>query len=72
MLAAAIENATDGAESFADLAFKIMDSWSEVQIGKFAMMVWKIWKQRNNKLWNDNLLPESQVLHLAGSMLCEI
>lgn len=39
-------------ESFSELFFSICSQLNEHQQANFAMLLWSIWKRRNNKLWN--------------------
>ncbi|XVF85292.1 hypothetical protein PTKIN_Ptkin17bG0105800 [Pterospermum kingtungense] len=61
----------NSSEGFTELAFEILKTFSEVDIGKFAMVVCNIWRQRNSKLWNDSFQLEAQVVFSALKSLCD-
>lgn len=63
--------AVDRVEGFTESVFYILNNWCEVDKGKFAMVLFNIWRQRNGKIWDDTLLSEEQVVHAAGIMLCD-
>ncbi|XP_073014635.1 uncharacterized protein [Primulina eburnea] len=58
-------------ESFSDFVFKVLSVSNENIVGKIAMILWSVWKQRNNKLWNDSILPSAQATTSGYSFLCE-
>lgn len=37
----------------------------------FLMLIWALWKQRNNALWNGNLLPPHEIVLRAEGWLHE-
>ncbi|XP_073041827.1 uncharacterized protein [Primulina eburnea] len=58
-------------ESFSDFVFKVLSMSNETIVGKIAMILWSVWKQRNNKLWNDSILPATQATTSGYAFLCE-
>ncbi|XP_073020930.1 uncharacterized protein [Primulina eburnea] len=58
-------------ESFSDFVFKVLSVSNETIVGKIAMILWSVRKQRNNKLWNDSFLPATQATTFGYAFLCE-
>ncbi|XVF80377.1 hypothetical protein PTKIN_Ptkin15bG0065000 [Pterospermum kingtungense] len=52
-------------EDFSELVFSIMGSATSMHIGKFLMIIWNIWRQWNEKLWNKKVVSSSQIVYGA-------
>jgi hypothetical protein len=44
-----------------ELIFDICRKYSRQTIGKAAVLIWSIWQNRNNYVWNDSKLSAQQV-----------
>jgi len=49
--------------------FEVLQTLSIENAALFACILWSIWKQRNNKMWNDIVDKECCVLECASSLL---
>lgn len=56
-------------ESFAEVFFTILSSFDSNVRCSFVMIVWSIWKRRNDKLWSNTKTPLSQVIYVAKELL---
>lgn len=55
---------------FVDWFFWIIASLSELELGTFAMVMYNVWSQKNNKLWNGTCLPTDVAMLNTLSNLC--
>lgn len=46
-------NCAVNVDCFVDWVFKMLVVLDEGVVYRFRMVLWCIWRQRNNKLWND-------------------
>ncbi|XP_073315713.1 uncharacterized protein [Primulina huaijiensis] len=66
-----MDTLSNTSESFSDFVFKVLSVSNETIVGKIDMILWSVWKQRNNKLWNASILPAAQATICGYSFLCE-
>ncbi|XVF49504.1 hypothetical protein PTKIN_Ptkin04bG0018300 [Pterospermum kingtungense] len=57
------------AEGFTELLFEILQQHDSFFAGKFAMICWSIWRQRNEKLWNHAHASPAQTVFSALDVL---
>ncbi|XVF52726.1 hypothetical protein PTKIN_Ptkin05aG0041600 [Pterospermum kingtungense] len=60
----------ESVDGFVEFMHKALATWSEVDLGKLAMVIWSIWRQRNCKLWKNTLQTESRAVFFALEFLC--
>lgn len=56
---------SNDAETFADWVFSIFATLEKTEAGKVAMILWNIWRQRNEKLWYNSCQNEAETVHSA-------
>ncbi|XP_075475775.1 uncharacterized protein LOC142511746 [Primulina tabacum] len=52
-------------ESFAEMTFLMMNTLTNMEVGKSVMIMWCLWKQKNDKLWNNKHCTSSHLVHGA-------
>ncbi|XVF85285.1 hypothetical protein PTKIN_Ptkin17bG0105200 [Pterospermum kingtungense] len=62
---------TDMANNFGELVFDFLVSSSEYDCGKFAMLLWPMWRKRNELLWNSLVISVGDTIHMTLSMLAD-
>ncbi|GAU34295.1 hypothetical protein TSUD_20010 [Trifolium subterraneum] len=60
-LSSVLHNATYQQTNAMDRIFAICSNESSDIVGRVAMLLWCIWKNRNDKLWNDNVQMPRQI-----------
>jgi hypothetical protein len=55
--------------SCSNCIFQVLQTLSCENAALFACILWSIWKQRNNKVWNDIVDAQCFVLERASSLL---
>lgn len=56
------------AESFHEVFFPILSSASSMIVGKFLMILWGIWRERNKKLWKGCVVSASCLWCIGGAL----
>lgn len=51
------------ASSFVKWLFAVVQTIKEPILGKIMVLLWSIWKERNERLWNNVCRPPSVVVH---------
>ncbi|XVF86886.1 hypothetical protein PTKIN_Ptkin18bG0076900 [Pterospermum kingtungense] len=46
-----VNQCVDMVDTLVDLVFAVLNSFSEIDKGKFVMLLWSIWRRRNVLLW---------------------
>ncbi|XP_073137113.1 uncharacterized protein [Henckelia pumila] len=64
-----VDQCAKNADGFVDLFFKVLTVGDKVNVGRFAGVLWSIWKQRNNKLWRDAMDNCNQAVFSALDIL---
>ncbi|XP_073017389.1 uncharacterized protein [Primulina eburnea] len=65
------ENPGASSESFNELFFMLLSQMQGFTQSKFCMVLWNIWRQRNDKVWNDTFNDPSTTVRLALKFLCD-
>lgn len=58
-------------DGYLEWFFKVIHALSGLELSKFAMVLWAIWKQRNSKLWNNQVQSPSRMTRAAHEFLYE-
>lgn len=66
-----IESSSLNAESFTELFFMLLSKLKGFEQTKFGMILWNIWRQRNDKVWTDTHKDPSTSVRLAMEFLCD-
>ncbi|XVF47274.1 hypothetical protein PTKIN_Ptkin03bG0096400 [Pterospermum kingtungense] len=71
----------DEVDSFHEWLFKMLGTLQGFDMGKFVMVLWAIWKQKNEQLWSSSCLSTEQDVYAAwfdgntrlglGMILCD-
>ncbi|GAU12061.1 hypothetical protein TSUD_00260 [Trifolium subterraneum] len=60
-LSSVLHNATYQQTNAMDRIFAVCSNESSDTVGRVAMLLWCIWQNRNDKLWNDNVQMSRQI-----------
>lgn len=58
-------------ESHIDLFLQLLRLLDTKEMDRIFMVVWAIWRARNDRVWNDNYTTPAQVIHSAVTFLGE-
>lgn len=64
-----IEPLLEISDSFADLFFTVCKSLNHDQRSYFSMVLWSLWKKRNDKVWENKVVSHSHVIRRAWDYL---
>ncbi|XVF64157.1 hypothetical protein PTKIN_Ptkin09bG0145200 [Pterospermum kingtungense] len=68
-LSVAVESCMDEVDSFHEWFFKMLATLQGFNVSKFVMVLWAIWKQRNEQLWSNSGLSAEQVVYVGLEVL---
>ncbi|GAU41340.1 hypothetical protein TSUD_179530 [Trifolium subterraneum] len=60
-LSSVLHNAAYQQSNAMDRIFAMCSNESSDKVGRVAMLLWSIWHNRNDKLWNDNVQTPRQI-----------
>ncbi|XP_073279489.1 uncharacterized protein [Primulina huaijiensis] len=60
-----INSCSSQVESFVEFIFMMLNSLTTKEMGKVVMILWSLWRQRNEKLWNNQQNTPTHVVHFA-------
>ncbi|XVE70735.1 hypothetical protein DITRI_Ditri10aG0094800 [Diplodiscus trichospermus] len=64
-----VNTAADNSDGFVDWLFKVLHAVKDRELCSFAMTLWGIWRERNERLWNNKMRLPDQVVFSANEAL---
>ena len=60
-----IDSMANTSESLVEWIFKLINTQDKETIGKISVVLWAIWRQRNNQHWNGSHESAERTVYLA-------